>query len=717
MSKRKVRMGIDVGGTHTKAVAIDNDTFEIIGKVQVLTTHDCEQGVAAGVVECFKKCLEENGIAPEDVIFLAHSTTQATNALLEGDVARVGILVTGGRGISELLAKSQTKLGNLPLVTGRYIETISDYIEREKLTEETAREAVRKMKDKGSEIIVASETYGVDDGGGEAIIAAAAEKEGMKVTKASEISKLYGLTTRTRTAAVNASILPKMLDTADSTERSVKEAGISSPLMIMRGDGGVMSIEEMRKRPILSMMSGPTASVVGALMYLRASVGIYFEVGGTSTNIGVIKNGRPTIRHAELAGYRTYVNSLDVRVLGVAGGSMVRADHGQIVDVGPRSAHIAGLPYSAFADENDIVEPELYFVAPKKGDPGDYCAIRCKNGKSYTITNTCAANVLGLVSPEFYAYGNQKAAKKAMKPLADYLGVSVEEAARQILETACAKLIPVVEELIAEYKLDSDQAVLVGCGGGAAALIPFMGEKMKIKYKIPENADVISSIGVALAMVRDTVERVIPNPTEADIVAIRREAVESVIKLGAAPESIETVVEIDNQKQRVSVSAMGSTEVKTTDMMKAVDEAEAREIAEESFGHKGSKIELAGKTDSMYVFTQERPEKTLFGKKKITSAIRVLDQKGFVKLQTAKGTAINSVIGSLDSDFKKLFDELSTYKGDVTICPDLFIVVGGRIIEVSGVSSIEQGMGIINAEINGMPANEKAVMIGIQQAV
>lgn len=717
MSKRKVRMGIDVGGTHTKAVAIDNDTFEIIGKVQVHTTHDSEQGVAGGVVECFQKCLQDNDIDPEDVIFLAHSTTQATNALLEGDVARVGIVSTGGKGLSSLLIKSQTKLGNLPLVTGRFIETRSRYIDGQSLTEPNVRNVVKSLANDGAEIIVASEVYGVDGGEGEKLIAQVAESEGLKVTRASEISKLYGLTTRTRTAAVNASILPKMLDTANSTESSVKATGIQAPLMIMRGDGGVMSIEEMRKRPILSMMSGPTASVVGALMYLRASVGIYFEVGGTSTNIGVIKNGRPTIKHAELAGYRTYVNSLDVRVLGVAGGSMVRADKGRLVDVGPRSAHIAGLPYSAFASEEDIVDPELYFVTPKKGDPSDYCAIRCKNGKNYTITNTCAANVLGLTSPEFYAHGNQAAAKKAMKPLADYLGVSVEEAARQILSTACAKLIPVVEELIAEYKLDSDQAVLVGCGGGAAALIPFMGQQMNIKYKIPQNADVISSIGVALAMVRDTVERVIPNPTEADITAIRREAVESVIKLGAAPDSIETVVEIDNQKQRVSVSAMGSTEVKTTDMMKAVDEREAQKIASESFGNSGQKIGLAGKTDAMYVYTQERAEKKMGRKQKVTHAVRVLDQKGFIKLQTAQGTVVNSTIGGLDTDFKKLFDELSTYKGDVIICPDLFIVVGGRIIEVSGVSNLEQGTGIINAEVNGMPAGEAAILIGIRQAI
>ena len=86
MSDRKVRMGIDVGGTHTKAVAIDNATHEIIGKSSVKTTHDDKAGVAAGVVAAFQNCLRENNIDPKDVIFVAHSTTQATNALIEGDI-------------------------------------------------------------------------------------------------------------------------------------------------------------------------------------------------------------------------------------------------------------------------------------------------------------------------------------------------------------------------------------------------------------------------------------------------------------------------------------------------------------------------------------------------------------------------------------------------------------------------------------------------------
>ena len=80
---RLVRMGIDVGGTHTKAVAIDNATHEIIGKSSVKTTHDDKSGVAAGVVQAFMNCLRENNIDPSEVVFVAHSTTQATNALIE----------------------------------------------------------------------------------------------------------------------------------------------------------------------------------------------------------------------------------------------------------------------------------------------------------------------------------------------------------------------------------------------------------------------------------------------------------------------------------------------------------------------------------------------------------------------------------------------------------------------------------------------------------
>ena len=283
--------------------------------------------------------------------------------------------------------------------------------------------------------------------------------QGLAATGGHEITKLYGLTTRTRTAVINASILPKMIDTADMTEASVREAGITAPLMIMRGDGGVMDIAEMRRRPAMTMLSGPAASVAGALMHLKVSDGIYFEVGGTSTNMGVIRNGLPTVKYARVGGHETYVNSLDVRVAGVAGGSMVRLSGRRITDVGPRSAHIAGLPYAAFADPQEIIDPVLELFQPKPGDPEDYVAVRSANGRRFAITNTCAANVLGYATPGVHAHGSAEAARRAMQALAAAIGDTVEVAAA-ILDAAAKKVIPIVELLIAEYRLDRAQAVL-----------------------------------------------------------------------------------------------------------------------------------------------------------------------------------------------------------------------------------------------------------------
>ena len=176
--------------------------------------------------------------------------------------------------------------------------------------------------------------------------------------------------------------LVKMIRSAHIRPDTLVEIPGDSPMhagtgagVIFGATGGVMEISEMKKRPVLTMLSGPAASVMGSLMYLRASNGVYFEVGGTTTNIGVIKDGRPAIDYSIVGGHRTYISSLDVRVLGVAGGSMVRADKSGVKDVGPRSAHIAGMDYAVFTPEEEIVDPKVIFFSPKEGDPDDYVAI------------------------------------------------------------------------------------------------------------------------------------------------------------------------------------------------------------------------------------------------------------------------------------------------------------------------------------------------------
>ena len=96
------QLGVDVGGTFTKAVLVDHVSREVVGRFSVLTTHEHQRGVAAGVVHVFEQVLQQSGVRPEEIVFLAHSTTQATNALLEGDVAPVGIVGIAGAAAAKL---------------------------------------------------------------------------------------------------------------------------------------------------------------------------------------------------------------------------------------------------------------------------------------------------------------------------------------------------------------------------------------------------------------------------------------------------------------------------------------------------------------------------------------------------------------------------------------------------------------------------------------
>ncbi|WP_058270573.1 hydantoinase/oxoprolinase family protein [Olsenella massiliensis] len=700
---RSVRMGIDVGGTYTKCVALDNQTHQIIGKNEVKTTHDDERGVAAGVVASFRNCLAENGIDPEDVVFVAHSTTQATNAFIEGDVAHVGIVGVAGGGLEGMLAKRQLNIGDVILdaQVGRKIPVHSTFIKKKQLTDATIDAALGELVDAGSEVIVASMAFGVDSMAEEEQIHRRAQIRDLPVTMASDITKLYGLTRRTRTAAMNAAILPKMMATANATERSVREAGVNVPLMIMRGDGGVMEISEMRKRPILTALSGPAASVMGSLMYLRASNAIYFEVGGTTTNIGVIKNGRPGVDYANIGGHDTYISSLDVRILGCAGGSMVRISNDDVVDVGPRSAHIAGCEYACFTPEEEIVDPQVVMLSPKPGDPGDYVAIKLASGKMICFTNTDAANVLGLVDEKFFAHGNVASARKAMQPVADKLGITVEDLATRILEKDYEKVKACIDALAEKYELDPEAMRLVGCGGGAASLVPYCAEKMGLPYAIPENAEVISSIGVALAMVRDVVERVMPNPTQDDIRTIKQEATDQAISSGADPDTVEVHIDIDSTTGKVTAIATGSTEVKTTDLQKEVDEAEALQLATDDFGRQVSNIELSDRTDHFFIVT---------GTHKDHLPLRVVDKKGFVRVQVSNAVTCKTTVAHCLEEVVRLWDEASSFMADSVMRPDYYICVGPRVCDYSAIY-LEQLELMMGLDIDDRDPDEEVVII------
>lgn len=687
---RAFRIGIDVGGTFTKAVLIDNQTRAVIGRYSVLTTHAHPRGVAAGVVEVFHNVLDQSGVAASEVVFIAHSTTQATNALLEGDVAKVGIIGMAGAAAAKL-AEDQARIEAIALAPGRKLDTANRFLVSDDLDKDAVGKAVAELAAEGAQVLVASSAFGVDKTASEELVREVGNAAGLVTTCGHEITRLYGLTTRTRTAVLNASILPTMNATANMTEQSVRETGITAPLMIMRGDGGVMDIREMRKRPAITMLSGPAASVAGALMHLRVSDGLYFEVGGTSTNIGVIRDGRPSVTYARVGGHETYVSSLDVRVLGIAGGSLIRVRGDTLHDVGPRSAHIAGLAYAAFADPGDMVDPQVEYFEPKPGDGADYVAVRVDNGQRYALTTTCAANALGYAKPGTHAYGNPDAARLAFSALAEVLGTTIEAAARAVLDHAADKVIPVVQQLAKEYRLDPDQCLLIGEGGGAAALVPYTAERADLKFEISKDAEVISSIGVALALVREVVERVVPHPKPEELQAIREEALAAVVRLGAHRSSVDVTVEIDPQTHRVRATALGAAEMHVKDESGAIGESEARAIAARSMDIPVTAARLMADTGSLRIYQSGE---------QASAPTRIIDGAGAVRIRRHDATVETTMPSTIDHAIHAFWDAFGATTHATPGGRTLLVLFGGHIVDLSGVETATQAIALARSALD-----------------
>lgn len=678
----KYRIGIDVGGTFTHAVALDNDTYELAGQAKVPTTHTSKEGVAKGIIDSLNSLISDVRIDTKDVTFIAHSTTQATNALLEGDVARVGIIAIG-RGLEGKRVRRETDIGDIDLGGDHKIRVFHSYIDLGSLSEENIRSEVIRLKEKGAAAIVAAEAFSVDDPSNEEKVKEIAINLGIPAAGTHEISGLYGLRIRTRTAAVNASILPKMIEAALATEKCVKETGIKAPLMIMRSDGGVMSIDQMKKRPILTILSGPAAGIASALLYVKISDGIFLEVGGTSTDIAVIRNGKALVKSAEIGGRKLFLRTLDSRTVGIAGGSLPRFRGPDVVDVGPRSAHIAGKIYSCFAADGE-------------------------DESRIAVTTTCAANYLGLVTPRDWAYGDRGKAEAALKKIGD-----PENIATDILKIASQKIVAKVNDLIKDYKIEKPQCQLIGAGGGAAAIVPFTASKMGLPFKIADNHAVISAIGAALALVTDTIERSCIDPTEKDIIRIRKDAEDSVARMGAAAGTIEVAVEVDRRKNVLRAVACGATELRKKEMFVAEpSDEEKRGAAALSMGPAAGRPEQVFKNSHFSVWRASCEKRYFFGLACArTRPARVIDREGIIRLSRNNAEIEVSEAGRAADTLKLLLDKHMLYGDAGAKMPQAHVLAGSRIIDLSGMLSAAQAVSLLNIETAGLKEDEKVVIV------
>ncbi len=669
-----LRVGVDVGGTFTKAVAVESRGHHLRAHCSVPTTHAAESGVTAGVAAALRGLLDQLGEERGAVEYAAFSTTQAMNALLEGDVARVGVI---GIGVgAELRAtRKRTRIGSVKLAAGHSLETEHEMLDATAgLDEEAVRAALLRLAERGCEAIAVSGAYSVDDPEGELMVAALARELGLPACCGHELTGTYGLETRTVSAAINAAVLPVVELTAGVVADALEAAAVDAPLLVLRGDGGAMSTESFRRRPSFTIGSGPAAGVAAALHQLEVTDAIVLECGGTSSNVSVVKRGRPVLRSIKVMGRPTSIRSVDSWVVGAAGGSMARLGRRRIAEVGPRSAHIAGLPYACFAAPEELlgVPLRLEMVAPRPGDPAEYaCAVAGE--RRFALTATCAAHALGLVAGDDAE--RRGAVLAAFTPLGRRMRSGPEEAARAVLDGAVEKIVAAAREARRAHDLGPD-APLVAIGGAASALAPEVARRLEAELVSPEHAEVLSSVGAALSLVRAEVVRTATAAEGASAkLTAARQAERECVESGASPATVSTETSYEPAEGVVRAVATGAVQLEAGAATRrpAADEQRLGAAAA-ALGMDAERLSLVAGNDFYRVYYSGNGH---------GGEVAVVDPLGGVPLAES---ARQLLVGEGEDFIERLGDaveEASVNLGVASMLPRVSLVCGPRIVDLS----------------------------------
>jgi N-methylhydantoinase A/oxoprolinase/acetone carboxylase beta subunit len=341
----EIWIGLDTGGTYTDAVALDG-ARHVIATAKALTTHwDLSIGLG-GAMRAVLEALPQ-GTRREHISLVSVSTTLATNAVVENRFSPICTLLIGFD--EQMVERSGLKReggGVLVRVRGGHDPTGQ---EAEPLDEAAIAAAVRDFGVKVEAFAVAAQ-FSVRNPSHERrahdLIRAACSKP---VTCSHELSSRLDAPKRALTAALNARLTPHIRHLLDSLGQVLDRERITAPLMIVKGDGTLMRADVAQEYPVETVLSGPAASVVGAAFLSGLSNFVVSDMGGTTTDVAIVVDGRPVVRDegATIGGWRTMVQAVDVRTCGLGGDSEVSFDRENRLTVGPRRA----MPLSLLAHQ------------------------------------------------------------------------------------------------------------------------------------------------------------------------------------------------------------------------------------------------------------------------------------------------------------------------------------------------------------------------------
>jgi N-methylhydantoinase A/oxoprolinase/acetone carboxylase beta subunit len=482
------RLGVDVGGTFTDLIYVDDESGQVLVHKLPTTPEDPSRGTVQGIQELTAEASQSP--AALDQVF--HGTTIATNIVIEHDGADVGMITTEGYRDILHIARHKKPLNfsnyqdlpwqRYPIVRRRYRRTVPERITGEgkvlvPLDEDAARDEVRRLKEAGVEAVAVCLLFSFLNPEHEERVAAIVRDEfpDAYLSVSSEVLPQYREYERFSTVCLNAYIGPTVARYVGRLEEELRALDVRTGVHLMTSASGVSTTDAAVKRPVNLLMSGPVAGVVGGI-WAGSNAGyenvITLDVGGTSADIGLAQSGKLRMKHlldTKVGPYQAMIPMVDVDTIGAGGGSIAYVDQGGIFRVGPRSAG---------------------------ADPGP--AAYGRGGTDATATD--AMVVLSWLQPEAFLGGGMELqsdlARKAIEDgPARGLAVGVEEAAMGAIEILTHSMVQSIEENSVRKGYDPRDFALIAEGGAG----PLFAAQIAVEVGTP-NVLVPPYPGVTAAM-------------------------------------------------------------------------------------------------------------------------------------------------------------------------------------------------------------------------
>jgi N-methylhydantoinase A len=487
-ASRRTMLGIDTGGTFTDVAVLDIDT----GHLWTAKTSTTPADPSIGFIDGVRQGIAIAGAAPGAVSRVLHGSTVATNMILEGKGAPAGLITTRGfRHVLEIGRQDIPRRANMftwekpkrPVSPARIFEVGGrlgpDGAELEPLDDDAVRAAARRLRDAGVQAVAICFLHSYANPAHERRAAelVRAEHPEALVSISSEVLPVFREYERSMATILNVYVMPVVSAYVGRLEQRLEEAEVRSPLLLMKSSGGVAGSETIRRTPVETALSGPAAGAVG-MAYVGAAAGfgdlIGVDIGGTSADISLIKDGRPSVTvNGRVGEWPLSLPMVDIVTIGAGGGSIARVSRAGALTVGPQSAG---------------------------AEPGPCCYRR--GGTEPTVTD--AHLVLGHLPPWLldgsFELDVEAAQRAVARRVAEPLGLDLMTAARGMLAIADSHMVGAIRVVSIERGLDPRDFVLVPFGGAGPLHGGALARLLDIRTQlIAPSPGVLSALGLLVS--------------------------------------------------------------------------------------------------------------------------------------------------------------------------------------------------------------------------